>query len=99
MPIVSPEGGGGGMKSTTARGYGTRHQALRRRWGALLARTPGGIPCARCGDPVVPSDRWELDHDDEDRTRYLGISHWLCNRKAGGDKSQQPKVAAVTREW
>ena len=49
---------------------------------------------------MVPSDRWELDHDDEDRTRYLGISHWLCNRKAGGRKSQgSASVVSIARGW
>jgi hypothetical protein len=40
--------------------------------------------CARCGLPIRPGEEWHLDHDDEDRGRYLGPSHARCNEKAAG---------------
>lgn len=47
-------------------------------------------PCARCGHPVLPTDRWDLDHLDP---RSLGGATWdlagiapahsSCNRRHG----------------
>lgn len=84
------------MATTSQRGYGAHHQRLRLRWKRLLA-SEGQLPCARCHKPVLPTDEWELDHDDIDRTRYIGVSHKLCNRQAGGEKSQRMRVK--TWEW
>lgn len=84
--------------STTARGYGNDHQALRKQ---LLAAWKPGQPCARCGQPILY--RWMLDgngrrvsaidlgHTD-DRRAYTGLEHRTCNRRDG-----QRKTAAVLR--
>jgi hypothetical protein len=66
------------------------HKTLRKRLLAQLARSPGQ-PCARCGLPMWPSQRLDLDHTD-DRSGYLGLSHATCNRRAG-----QAKTAAINR--
>lgn len=83
---------------TTARGYGSQHQALRRQ---LLARWRPGDPCARCGQPMMY--RWlctsdgrrvsaiDLGHTD-DRRGYTGLEHRACNRRDG-----QRKTTAVNR--
>lgn len=70
-------------RSTTERGYGGDHQALRRLWAVIVAE--GRARCCRCGRPIQPGARWDLDHTD-DRSRYLGPSHARCNRSAGGRK-------------
>ena len=79
--------------STTQRGYGSQHQALRSR---LLAQWKPGQPCARCGQPMW--HRWMLDstgrkvsaidlgHAD-DRSRYTGLEHRACNRRDGQRKT------------
>jgi len=36
--------------------------------------------CARCGLRIDPGERWDLGHDDFDRTIYLGPEHRACNR-------------------
>jgi hypothetical protein len=60
------------------RGYGQAHQRLRRQLVPIVAF--GTVNCARCGEPIVPGEPWDLDHQDGSRTRYLGPSHARCNR-------------------
>lgn len=64
---------------TKRSGYGGVHQALRKRWAAVVER--GEASCARCGRWIAPGSRWHLDHTD-DRTAYLGPSHAYCNTTA-----------------
>ena len=71
---------------TSTRGYGTAHQRARARWKKLV--DAGGVECARCHKPIAPGSEWDLDHDDRDRSRYLGASHAACNRSAGGTKGR-----------
>ena len=78
-------------RTTTQKGYGATHQRYRRRWARLLERE-GELPCARCGAPVTPTTPWDLDHDDVDRSRYIGVSHRVCNQRAGGQKAQRTRV-------
>lgn len=70
--------------TTTQRGYGAPHQALRGRW---QGRIDSGehITCARgCGTPIRPGDAWDLGHDDRDRMRYRGPECVGCNRATNG---------------
>lgn len=68
------------------RGYGSAHQQLRKEW-ALKVRT-GSVICARCGDTIQPGERWDLGHDDNDRSKYNGPEHAdRCNRAAAGRKA------------
>jgi hypothetical protein len=69
--------------STTARGYGGRHQAERKRWAPLVAA--GDVACARCGLPIAPGMAWDLGHT-EDRNGWTGPEHMACNRIAGARK-------------
>ena len=76
--------------STSARGYGTSHQKLRSEWAVKVAA--GGVRCARgaacrraegkLGGLISPSEPFDLDHSDVDRSQYLGPSHVACNRSA-----------------
>jgi hypothetical protein len=94
--------------STTARGYGSRHQAERKRW--KLVVESGAAVCVRCGLPIVPGTRWHLDHRD-DGLHYLGPAHAICNLRAAAKRgnelmraklalSQPPaSVRVASREW
>jgi hypothetical protein len=58
--------------------YGRSHQEKRRRLAGVVAA--GKATCVRCGDPIAPGDRWDLDHDDARPNRHLGPAHAHCNR-------------------
>lgn len=73
-------------KSTRARGYGARHQQLRRSWARRVVA--GGVDCARCGGPIVEGMEWHLDHT-PDRTGYLGPSHADCNLRNGRAQTER----------
>ena len=86
------------LASTTARGYGYQHQAKRRAWKTRV--NAGGVNCWRCGHPIPPGSRWELGHDDHDRTITRGPEHYLCNRRAAERKThaiKRAKAASQTR--
>lgn len=70
--------------STTARGYGHKHQRERRRWVPIVKA--GEAYCWRCGGPILPDSEWDLGHDDDDRSVYRGPEHPKCNRAAGARK-------------
>jgi len=60
------------------RGYGSRHKSLRKALERVVAADDA--VCARCGLPIQPWESFDVDHDDHDRSRYLGPSHVRCNR-------------------
>jgi hypothetical protein len=78
--------------SAAQRGYGYRHQQLRKMW-ARKVRT-GEVACARCGKPIAPGEPWDLGHDDRDRSKYTGPEHRACNRATAGRR-----VSRNSREW
>lgn len=80
--------------SSTARGYGSAHRRLRVQIARVVAS--GFARCARCGDPIVPGSLWDLDHDDRDRSAYLGPSHRACNRAT---KAIAFKRRDTSRAW
>lgn len=55
--------------------YGGDHQQLRRQWAPIVAA--GGVPCARCGQPIAGA--YDLDHLPDGTSRP---SHPSCNRAA-----------------
>lgn len=70
------------MKSTTERGYGAEHQALRRSWKPAVAT--GRVRCHAkvCLMPtrlIDPAEPWDLGHT-EDRADWTGPEHRTCNR-------------------
>lgn len=87
-------------RSTTEQGYGTRHQAERRRIQRLMDK--GQLfPCSRHDQPYCPHTpvdptNWELDHDD-DRTGWLGPAHPPCNAYAG--RLTKSASGMTIREW
>jgi hypothetical protein len=89
------------MASTTERGYGYRHQMLRR---ALLPFAYGRS-CPKCGELMLPGQKLDLGHND-DRTAYTGMEHATCNRRDGAAKTNairrgeaQPQSRSVSRPW
>jgi len=86
-------------RSTTQRGYGATHQALRKQW-APRVKT-GAVKCNRCGERIRPGEPWDLDHTD-DRTAYAGPAHRRCNRATAGRKGADvtnAKRSMVIRDW
>lgn len=78
------------LASTNERGYGSAHQAERRKYQKRIERGEVFV-CARaaigeCDHPqdliTVGSD-WDLGHN-ADRTAWTGPEHVDCNRRAGG---------------
>jgi hypothetical protein len=65
------------LASTSKRGYGTHHQAERKKWVPIV--NAGDAVCTRCGRLIVAGTAWDLDHTD-DRRGYLGVAHRTCNR-------------------
>lgn len=71
--------------TSTQRGYGTEHRNLRE---TLRPQVEAGtVRCWRCGLPISPGQRWDLGHDDIDRSRYRGPEHTACNRATAGRRS------------
>jgi hypothetical protein len=76
------------LAKTAARGYGSRHQKLRKQWAPVVGA--GLVTCWRCGLRIPPGSRWELGHDDSDRRIWRGPEHFACNR--GGRKVRRKRV-------
>ncbi|MFI0897076.1 endonuclease domain-containing protein [Streptomyces sp. NPDC020983] len=66
------------MASTSDRGYGADHQALRK---ATIGEAYGQ-PCHHCGHPMLEGQALDLDHT-ADRAGYRGFAHASCNRRDG----------------
>jgi hypothetical protein len=83
--------------TTTQRGYGSQHQAERKRWSPIVAA--GSVVCWRCHRLIIPGTSWDLGHNDQ-RTAWTGPEHRACNRRAGGirgNRSPKRKKAATWR--
>jgi hypothetical protein len=74
--------------TSTERGYGADHRALRAAWQPLVEA--GDVICWRCGGLIRPGDDWDLGHDDHDRSVYRGPEHQVCNRAVNSKQRQQP---------
>jgi predicted nucleic acid-binding Zn ribbon protein len=83
--------------SMAERGYGREHFRLRAAWKPQVAT--GTVACARCGELIAPGERWDLDHDDNDRSSYLGPSHARCNRATTRHRVEREQGLGTSREW
>jgi hypothetical protein len=84
-------------RKTSGRGYGSRHQRLRRAFVPFVAA--GLATCARCGGPIRPSQSWDLGHDNLDRAKYNGPEHrYAADCPAGGNRATN-WGRLQSREW
>lgn len=81
---------------STERGYGAEHQRLRREWTPRV--TTGTVLCARCQQPIKAGERWDLGHQDGDRSQYRGPEHSRCNRGAAARLTPRQASARARRE-
>ena len=73
---------------TAQRGYGYRHQQIRR---ALLAVWQPGDKCTRCHEPMWgPPESIHLGHTD-DRSGYRGLEHASCNTADGARRGNRQR--------
>lgn len=73
------------MARTTDHGYGAEHEKRRKREAELVEA--GQAICWRCNNPILPNTPWDLGHDDNDRTQYMGPEHRACNRATKGHRT------------
>lgn len=73
------------MARTTDHGYDAEHRARRKREQPLI--DAGNAICWRCNKPITPGSKWDLGHDDNDRTKYMGPEHVGCNRATKGHRT------------
>jgi hypothetical protein len=83
------------LAKTAARGYGSRHRALRAEYQFRMDHGEVFI-CHRCRRVITPTQFWDLDHTD-DRAGYQGPAHRSCNRRAGLLKARRGPVPL--RRW
>lgn len=74
--------------------YGTKHRELRAYWAEQIKAGVNPI-CSLCPHPIIPTDLWDLDHDD-DGVNYRGPAHQDCNRRAGAVKKNKLYAKAKT---
>ncbi|WP_347351734.1 hypothetical protein [Intrasporangium sp.] len=64
-----------------------------------------GTPCVRCGRPMLPGQRLDLDHvDGAGPGDYRGFAHAHCNRSAGASRGNRQRarkgqMMASTAAW
>lgn len=85
--------------TTTQRGYGADHQAVRAQWAPRVVR--GEVLChaVRCLMPtrlIKPGSPWDLGHNVE-RTHWTGPEHRRCNRSEGATRGNRKR--ARSRRW
>lgn len=83
------------MARTTDHGYDAEHRKRRERERPLVEA--GKAICWRCSKPIAPTADWDLGHDDNDRTQYMGPEHVACNRATKGHRTTI--IVDDSREW
>ena len=82
------------MKPSNQRGYGYRHQVIRKRLAPNV--NAGLVDCWRCGQRIEEGEPWDLGRvDGSNKTEYAGPEHVRCNRAVAGRK---PKLD-TSRAW
>ena len=67
--------------------HGYAHTQARKQWAARHHPTD---PCTRCAQPLGPmGPHLHLDHDDVDKTKYLGFACAPCNLSAAGELGRE----------
>jgi hypothetical protein len=68
---------------------GAKYRGAHRRLSERMRALALGSPCVRCGQPLLPGQSFDLDHDDDNPRRYRGVAHSSCNRSAGATKGNR----------
>ncbi len=74
-----------------------KYAGKHRRLSELLRSQAYGRPCVRCGLPMLPGQKLDLDHDDDNAARYRGVAHAHCNRSAGATKGNRARTTKRRR--
>jgi hypothetical protein len=75
--------------------YHGEHEKLRARY--QKAMDDGKVfQCWRCTGDVDPA-YWDLGHDDNDHSKWMGPEHVSCNRAVNRNKSMN--VVDDSRDW
>lgn len=70
--------------------YRGKHKKLRK---LLESQVLAGlVDCWRCGERILPGEKWDLGHDDINPELHAGPEHARCNRGA-------PNRLKFSREW
>ena len=77
---------------TSQRGYGWQHQKRRKAYEPLVKL--GRATCWRCGEPIHPDAKWDLGHDDHDRSITRGPEHVGRECPAGGNRATATRRSA-----
>lgn len=72
------------------RAYTSDHRLMRRKLDAVVKS--GSAVCAYCGEPILPTEPWDLGHTDN-RLAWTGPEHRKCNR------STAIRVLRHSRRW
>jgi hypothetical protein len=89
--------------TTRVRGYDRMYEIERER--AKPEVEAGRVACARCGLPIRPGQKWDLGHDDLDRSVIRGPEHrFSADCPAGGNRAtsrhrKEREVQLVSRAW
>lgn len=75
--------------------YGGAHKARRKREAEQV--DAGKAYCWRCTKPIAPGSVWDLGHDDNDPTKYMGPEHVACNRATSTHRALN--VVDTSRVW
>lgn len=84
------------MATTTERGYDAKHKRIRANIQKRMNASEQ-FYCWRCTKPINPGEPWDLGHDDNDRTRYMGPEHAGCNRATTTHKAGN--IVDTSRQW
>src|SRR5215471_14288220 len=84
-------------QTTSKARYDWQHQQRRAAFAPIVLA--GGALCARCHEPILPGEPWDMGHVDGDPSRYSGPEHRRCNRATAARRWQpDPPALAPDRE-
>ena len=81
--------------------YAQAHRAKRKALSPVVST--GLAKCARCHEPILPGEPWDLGHVDGDGLRYAGPEHRRCNRATARHRKERElqleEHRPRSREW
>lgn len=83
--------------SAARRGYGRDHQAKREEWRPIVES--GEVICWRCNRRIHSRAKWDLGHDDMDKSKYKGPEHRACNRQTKTHEAERQRDTNTSEWW